>query len=112
MSMHKVPLTELEREGLILHHLPVGSPSQLSDAFRLGMSWCAKHHSMIVVLNEKIKELEDQLKSKTDDITRASNSAYRSGIAMGKAIAYDEMSYNTTNRENPVGEIVLGRFDQ
>ena len=41
--MHKVPLTDLELAGLILHRMPVGSPSQLSDAFRLGMAWCANN---------------------------------------------------------------------
>lgn len=39
MSMHKIPLTELERKGLELHRLPIGTPSQLSDCFRAGMSW-------------------------------------------------------------------------
>lgn len=39
MSMHKIPLTELEREGLNRHHLVVDAPSQLSDGFRLGMKW-------------------------------------------------------------------------
>ena len=37
MSMHKQPLTDLERSGLEKHHLPIGQPSQLSDCFRLGM---------------------------------------------------------------------------
>lgn len=39
MSMHKVPLTKLEHEGLLAHHLCVGKPSQLSDCFRLGVAW-------------------------------------------------------------------------
>lgn len=39
MSMHKIPLTELEREGLNRHHLVVDAPSHLSDGFRLGMKW-------------------------------------------------------------------------
>lgn len=33
------PLTPLERKGLIRHHLPTDTPSQLSDAFRLGMAY-------------------------------------------------------------------------
>jgi hypothetical protein len=37
--MHKDPLTELAAEGLRLHGLPIGTPSQLSDAFRHGMGW-------------------------------------------------------------------------
>lgn len=52
------------------------------------------------------------MKSNADDITRATNSAYRSGIVMGKAIAYDEINYKNPVQENPVGEIILGRFDQ
>jgi hypothetical protein len=37
--MHKIPLTELERNGLVAHGLDVGKPSQLSDCFRLGYRW-------------------------------------------------------------------------
>lgn len=39
MSMHKIPLTQLELEGLLSHGLDVGSPSQISDCFRLGVKW-------------------------------------------------------------------------
>lgn len=39
MSMHKIPLTELEREGLNANRLPIGTPSQLSDCFRHGVKW-------------------------------------------------------------------------
>jgi len=39
MSMHKQPLTTLEREGLERHGMPIGTPSQLSDCFRLGVQW-------------------------------------------------------------------------
>lgn len=39
MSMHRIPLTPMEAEGLKKHGLPVGTPSQLADSFRLGMSW-------------------------------------------------------------------------
>lgn len=42
MSMHNIPLTDLEREGLIKHGLSTDSPSQLSDAFRAGMAWALK----------------------------------------------------------------------
>lgn len=45
MSMHKIPLTELEREGLNRHHLVVDAPSQLSDGFRLGMKWAQDNAS-------------------------------------------------------------------
>lgn len=39
MSMHKKPLTPLEEEGLRLHGLDIGTPSQLSDVFRHGIAW-------------------------------------------------------------------------
>lgn len=40
MSMHKIPLTALEHDGLTKHGLPVdGRPSQLTDVFRQGMAW-------------------------------------------------------------------------
>ena len=42
MSMHLKPLTPIEEEGLLAHGLPVGKPSQLADAFRLGMAWADK----------------------------------------------------------------------
>lgn len=41
MSMHKIPLTPLEEEGLLAHALPIGKPSQLSDCFRQGVAWGA-----------------------------------------------------------------------
>ena len=37
--MIKTPLTPLELEGLLQHKLPTDRPSQLSDAFRLGMAF-------------------------------------------------------------------------
>jgi hypothetical protein len=42
MSMHKVPLTKVEEDGLRAHGLDIGTPSQLSDAFRLGVAWGQK----------------------------------------------------------------------
>ena len=42
MSMHLKPLTPIEEAGLRAHGLPVGKPSQLADAFRLGMAWSEK----------------------------------------------------------------------
>ena len=42
MSMHATVLTKDEEEGLQFHRLPIGTPSQLSDAFRLGMKWASR----------------------------------------------------------------------
>ena len=55
--MHKKPLTELERQGLRLHGLDIGTPSQLSDCFRLGVAWASEQ------LEQKLAEAEKQLKS-------------------------------------------------
>lgn len=42
MSMHQIPLTPAEHEGLTKHRLPVSTPSQLSDCFRSGMAWATR----------------------------------------------------------------------
>jgi hypothetical protein len=41
MSMHKTPLSDIEREGLEKHGLgdKIGQPSQLADVFRSGVVW-------------------------------------------------------------------------
>ena len=57
MSMHRIPLTELERAGLINYGLAVGKPSQLSDAFRHGVKW-AIDNSVIkwISVSERLPE--------------------------------------------------------
>lgn len=65
MSMHKIELTDWEREGLELHRLPIGKPSQLSDTFRAGVQFAVKKSNETVVdlakrncaLQAKIDEL-------------------------------------------------------
>lgn len=42
MSMHNIPLTEIEEAGLREHGLNIGVPSQTSDAFRQGVAWGLK----------------------------------------------------------------------
>ncbi len=42
MSLHKKPLTEVEKSGLIAHGLPVETPSQNADCFRLGVAWALR----------------------------------------------------------------------
>lgn len=37
--MHNTPLTSIEEDGLKVHGLQIGKPSQLSDAFRNGIAW-------------------------------------------------------------------------
>lgn len=43
MSMHSIPLTPLEAEGLKAHGLDIGVPSQLSDAFRQGIKYALEN---------------------------------------------------------------------
>lgn len=47
MSMHKIPLTDMEYNGLIAHGFDVHKPSQLSDAFRLGVAWVLSQTTQI-----------------------------------------------------------------
>lgn len=44
MSMHRIPLTDIERKGLERHGLgrDTGKPSQLADVFRQGVKWGQK----------------------------------------------------------------------
>lgn len=62
MSMHKKPLTVWEREGLNSHHLPVDTPSQLSDVFRQGMAWGqkqsqAEYDALVITANTQSEKL-------------------------------------------------------
>lgn len=49
MSMHKIELTEWEREGLELHRLPIGKPSQLSDTFRAGVQFATRKSNETII---------------------------------------------------------------
>lgn len=51
--MHKIPLTEIEESGLRAFGLDIGTPSQLSDAFRHGVAWGQRQ------LNEVSRHGED-----------------------------------------------------
>lgn len=51
MSMHKIPLNEIERSGLEKYKLTIGKPSQSSDFFR-----CGVHHTI-----ESVREDRDDL---------------------------------------------------
>lgn len=47
--MHKIDLTEWEREGLELRRLPIGKPSQLSDTFRAGVQFATRKSNETIV---------------------------------------------------------------
>lgn len=67
MSMHKIPLTILEEEGLRKYGLRIGTASQLSDAFRLGMKWSEDNRALPlqVVAQKPISESKVFIKSDT-----------------------------------------------
>lgn len=56
MSMHKIPLTPLEEEGLRLHRLPIGTPSQRSDTFRQGVAWGIGEAKRLIQENERLRK--------------------------------------------------------
>lgn len=65
MSMHKIPCTTLEEKGLVGHHLPVGKPSQLSDAFRYGMLWAQNNMNLTWISSKTPPVNEDGKWSET-----------------------------------------------
>lgn len=54
MSMHRKPLTPLEESGLRAHGLDIGTPSQLSDAFRQGVRWAQNNSPETVTLPKEL----------------------------------------------------------
>lgn len=62
MSLHKTPLTNDEREGLILHNLSITNPSQLTDSFRLGMKWQQKKMAEAQVELETLQLMYENLR--------------------------------------------------
>lgn len=65
MSMYKVPLSDLEREGLIKHGLSVYGHSQLSDVFRLGVQWAIQDFNKTLIQSYKEKNV---LQAKIDSL--------------------------------------------
>lgn len=61
MSMHRIPLTKLEEDGLRAHGLDIGTPSQLSDVFRQGIKWAldqaTKQNSPFIDFNKPLETL-------------------------------------------------------
>lgn len=65
MSNNK-ELTQLEREGLLAAGLPIDTPSQLSDAFRLGMVHLQKQNDE---LRAKLADIQSKWESASGDIS-------------------------------------------
>ncbi len=74
MSMHDMELTELERSGLEAHHLKTGTPSQLSDSFRLGVAWALNNS---VLVNEQEHEELKAYCQRLDDLNSCSRELLR-----------------------------------
>jgi hypothetical protein len=89
MSMHKVPLIKIEEEGLKAHHLPIGKPSQLADAFRHGIAWAIN------------KQCEPMFKNITDAFDPLSKTVITEGQALeriNKAIY--KVSFDGENKQD------------
>jgi len=56
MSMHRIPLTEIEMAGLTTHGLPIGKPSQLSDVFRHGIKWAQNNTNEAAMTDAELVE--------------------------------------------------------
>lgn len=62
MSMHKIPLTDLELSGLKTHGLSVGTPSQLSDCFRHGVKWALDNAvPQWIPVSERLPDSDDEV---------------------------------------------------
>ena len=88
MSMHKIELTEWEREGLELHRLPIGKPSQLSDTFRAGVQFATrKSNETIVDLAKRNCALQakiDSLTTEAEHLLKKSNRLEQQAISLNK----------------------------
>ena len=62
MSMHRMPLTTVEHEGLVRHGLgrAIGKPSQLADVFRQGVKWGQnqEREACAAMLDQMVEEAE------------------------------------------------------
>ena len=69
MSMHLIPLTDIEREGLKNHGLgrSIGKPSQFADCFRKGVKWGQdQERSRLHAENEALHAENEALQSGYD----------------------------------------------
>jgi DNA segregation ATPase FtsK/SpoIIIE-like protein len=63
MSAHNIPLSDLERDGLIAHGLGrhIGKPSQAADIFRQGVNWALQTPEWRAKALQDRKEIDDLL---------------------------------------------------
>jgi len=79
MSMHNIPPTPLQESGLIAHRLPVGTPSQLSDAFRLGVQWAVDHMQPIKLPELYMNADDPQTMAYNDACVECANTIVEAG---------------------------------
>ena len=89
MSLHLKPLTPAEEAGLRAHGLPVGGPSQLADAFRLGMAWAEKARAESTLAEPQPDALRDTghsvpAKFRRGDLVRKVGGAAWQGRVVGE----------------------------
>ena len=70
MSMHRIPMTTVEHDGLVRHGLgrDIGKPSQLADVFLQGVKWGQSQE------REACAAMFDQLEQQRDELLAALNS--------------------------------------
>lgn len=63
MSSHKIPLTDLERSGLIAHGFEssIGRPSQVVDIFRQGIAWALMSEDDRAIAVDQRREIDAPL---------------------------------------------------
>lgn len=90
MSMHLIPLTKLEQEGLDKHGInPDGLPSQLADVFRHGVAWALKESPKLAVWYGSMPESNGKT-NWTAILYRKGREGFLGGIAEGLTIARSE----------------------
>ena len=92
MSMHKKPLTELERRGLEAHGLNVGMPSLISNAFQWGVAWALEQtpsNSRLAQSNLALSARVEALERELDAVRRAKENA----VAQARAWAQEARTH-------------------
>lgn len=116
MSMHKIPLTKLEHDGLKAHGLDIGTPSQSSDCFRHGVKWAQNNSDGAAITDEELVKsalsLADKFYVLYGNISRPEFKFYESSHPMEQLMwdmactAYDLIS--GTDIENALANIEDG----
>lgn len=84
MSMHKIPLSRLEEAGLKAYGLDIGTPSQLSDAFRQGIAWALSNTKLPDYL-----KLSDDMRAAGDHAEKRAKEDQCYSVPVLKAVFFE-----------------------